>query len=71
MNLKKVNSSMVYAIGYDSKSKTLEIVFQSGKTWIYEEVPKKVYKELVNASSIGSYMRSNIIGFYAAYPIKG
>jgi hypothetical protein len=26
MNLKKVNSSVVYAIGYDPKTKTLEVV---------------------------------------------
>jgi len=44
MNLKKVNSSMVYAIGYDSKSKTLEVVFGSGKAWAYEEVPKRFTK---------------------------
>jgi hypothetical protein len=69
MNLKKVNSSMVYAIGYDSKSKTLEIIFRSGKTWIYQEVPNEVYKELVDAPSIGSYMRSNIIDCYPSYPI--
>ncbi|MBS3905832.1 MAG: KTSC domain-containing protein [Syntrophaceae bacterium] len=31
MNLKKVNSSMIYAIGYDLNSKTLEVVFRSGK----------------------------------------
>ena len=70
MDLKKVNSSMVYAIGYAAKSKTLEVVFRSGKTWVYEEVPKRVYQELLRSESIGSYMRENIIDCYSSYPIR-
>ena len=70
MNLKRVNSSMVYAIGYDPKSKTLEVVFRSGKAWVYEEVPKKVYQELLKSESIGSYMHENIIDCYLSYPIR-
>lgn len=61
---------MVYAIGYDSKSKTLEVVFRSGKAWVYEEVPKKVYQELLKSKSIGSYIRENIIDCYQSYPIR-
>ena len=70
MNLKKVDSSMVYAVGYDPKSKSLEVVFNSGKTWIYEDVPKKVYQEIIKSSSIGSYMRECIIDCYDSYPIS-
>ena len=70
MNLKKVNSSMVYAIGYDPKLKTLEVVFRSGKAWVYEEVPKKVYQELLKSKSIGSYMRENIVDCYLSYPVR-
>ena len=70
MNLKKVNSSMIYAIGYDPGSKTLEVVFRSGKAWVYEEVPKKVYQELLQSKSIGSYMRENIVDCYPSYSIR-
>jgi len=70
MNLKKVNSSMVHAIGYDPKSKTLEVAFRSGKVWVYEEVPKKVYQELLKSESIGSYMRENIVDCYPSYSIR-
>jgi hypothetical protein len=70
MDLKKVDSGMVYAIGYDSRSKTLEVVFRSGKAWVYEEVPKKVYQELLKSESIGSYMRENIIDCYPSYTIR-
>ena len=61
---------MVYAIGYDLKSKTLEVVFRSGKAWAYKEVPKKVYQEFLKSESIGSYMRENIIDCYPSYPIR-
>lgn len=61
---------MVYEIGYNPKSKTLEVVFRSGKVWVYEEVPKKVYQELLKSESIGSYMRENIIDCYAFYSIR-
>jgi hypothetical protein len=70
MNLKKVDSSMVNAVGYDSKSRSLEVVFRSGKAWIYEDVPKKVYQELIKSTSIGSYMRECIIDCYDSYPIR-
>jgi len=35
--LTKVNSSMVYAVGYDHESKTLEVVFKRGGIWEYED----------------------------------
>ncbi len=70
MKLTKVNSSMVYAIGYDKKSQILEVVYLSGKIWRYEEIPKEIYKELIESKSIGSYMRSCIIDCYPSYPVR-
>jgi hypothetical protein len=43
MKLEPVESSMIQAAGYDEKSSTLEVVFNSGKTYRYFEVPKTVY----------------------------
>ena len=60
----------VYAVGYGPMSKTLKVVFGSGKAWVYEEVPKKVYQELLKSESIGSYMRENIIDCYPSYCIR-
>ena len=37
--------------------RTLEVVFTGGKVWVYEEVPKKVYQELLESVSIGSSKR--------------
>lgn len=60
-----VESSMIHAVGYDSKTRILEVVFNSGRTYCYEGVPPKVYKELLAADSKGSYMRSEIIDMYS------
>lgn len=64
MKLTTVESSMIHAVGYDSKTRVLEVVFNSGRTYCYEEVPPKVYKELMAAESKGSYMRDAIIDVY-------
>ena len=61
---------MVYAVGYDPKVKNLEVVFTSGKTWVYEDVPRKVYQEMIKSSSIGSYMREFIIDCYDSYQLR-
>jgi KTSC domain-containing protein len=66
-----VESSMIHAVGYDSGTKILEVVFNSGRTYCYEGVPLKVYKELMAADSKGRYMRSEIVGAYPDYPISG
>jgi hypothetical protein len=64
MKLTTVESSMIHAVGYDSKTRTLEVVFNSGQTYVYEGVPPKVYKGLLAAGSKGSYMRNEIIDCY-------
>ena len=60
---------MLYAVGYDKDKKELEVVFRSGKIWVYEDVPKDVYKELLESSSIGSFMRDSIIDCYSDYQL--
>lgn len=69
MKLTTVESSMIHAVGYDSKTRMLEVVFNSGRTYCYEGVPPKVYKELLAAGSKGQYMRAEIIGVYPDYPL--
>ena len=60
---------MVYAVGYDEKNKTMEVVFRKGDIWQYFDVPKRIHDELICACSIGSYMRNEIIDCYEAQQI--
>ena len=53
MKLEPVESSTIQSAGYDEESYTLELVFNSGKTYRYFEVPKTVYLELMESDSKG------------------
>jgi len=41
MELVTVESSMIHAIGYDKQKRILEIVFNTGRTYQYLDVPPK------------------------------
>lgn len=71
MKLTTVESSMIHAVGYDRRSRTLEVVFNSGRTYCYEEVPPSEYKGLIEAQSKGQYMKYNILDMYPCYQLKG
>ena len=64
MDLIKVDSSMIYAIGYDEQQQVLEVVFKRTGVYRYRNVPKDVYEGLLKSSSKGSYMRDMIIDMY-------
>ena len=64
MKLTTVDSSMIQAVGYDPETRTMEVVFNSGETYVYEAVPPEEYEGLLAAGSKGAYMRANVIGFY-------
>ena len=64
MELIKVDSSMIYAFGYDEEQQVLEVVYKRNGVYRYRDVPKQVYEGLLNASSKGSYMRDQIIDMY-------
>ena len=64
MKLKPVDSEMLEAVGYDAKSRVLEVIFNSGGRYRYKEVPPFEYDGLMRADSIGQYMHKRIIGRY-------
>ena len=64
MKLKKVESDMLEAVGYDARLRLLEVIFNKGGTYRYKEVPAFEYDGLMNAESIGKYMHKRIIGRY-------
>ena len=70
MQLNTVESSMLYAVGYNSKTHTLEVVFNSGGIYQYYDVPPDEYKGLMEAESKGRYMHECIIDVYPWAQIK-
>ena len=70
MNLIKVDSSMIYAVGYDEKEQILEVVFTRTGVYRYRDVPKDIYDGLMESDSKGSYMRSMVIDSYPAEHLR-
>ncbi|MBW7995371.1 MAG: KTSC domain-containing protein [Candidatus Glassbacteria bacterium] len=56
-----LQSSSVKEAEYDQVAKTLLIVFVSGATYTYQNVPQSVYNGLLAADSAGKYLLQNVI----------
>ncbi len=69
MELVAVESSMIHAIGYDKEKRMLEIVFNSGRTYQYGDVPPEVYEGLLKAESKGQYFLANIRELYPYWQV--
>jgi len=60
-----VSSSNLRSVGYDPKTRVLEIEFHSGGIYQYSGVPESEYNALMNATSKGSYFAHNIKNNYS------
>lgn len=56
MLLVPVQSTDVYAIGYEPLTGELQIQFQSGRIYSYPNFPPMMYAMFVNAPSKGSFV---------------
>jgi KTSC domain len=59
-----IESSMMSFAHYDEVAAELHVVFSSGKAYVYYGVPRKVYDELMTASSAGGYFNSKVRNRY-------
>jgi hypothetical protein len=55
MEMYRVESSAMRAVGYDSGTRRMRIIFAQGNTHDYCEVPREVFENLVSAESKGIY----------------
>ena len=60
MERKKVSSSQIRSVGYDSGSQVLEVEMSDGTVWQYARVPSEAHRRLMAAPTIASYYRDNI-----------
>ena len=70
MKREAVDSSMISSVGYSAETKELEVDFQSGKAYVYKDVPKEEYEGLMAASSKGQYMLGHIIDMYPTSQVR-
>ena len=60
MERKRVNSSKIRAVGYDSKSRVLEVELRDGAVIAYSGVSQEVHRQFMNAPSPTSYYEDKI-----------
>ncbi len=60
VNLVSVESSNLDKVGYDDFTNDLYVQFKSSGLYVYYNVPKEVYNELLSAESKGKYHNKNI-----------
>ena len=70
IELQKVKSSNVAAIGYDTDMSVLLIEYMDGAQTAYVEVDRFHFKNILNSCSIGAYLRTRICGNYKYFRIK-
>lgn len=49
------NSSMLVNANYDIETKEMTVTFTNGKSYIYSDVDRRSFEELIGAKSAGKY----------------
>ena len=70
MDRKRINSSAIRSVGYDARSRVLEIELSSGSIYQYSGVADEVHRRLMSSPSAGSYFRDNIEESFTAKRIR-
>jgi hypothetical protein len=70
MERKRVSASNIRSVGFDSRSRVLEIEFSDGSIIQYSGVSDEVHRRFVNSPSPGSYYRDQIEESFTAKRIR-
>lgn len=55
-----VESSAIASVGYDARTRTLEVEFVGGGVYRYLGVPPREHETLLRADSLGAYVNRSI-----------
>ncbi len=69
-NFKKVVSSNIEAVSYDTKTMKLLIKFKGGNVYSYQDVSQDVCNNFMTSKSIGSYFYHHIKGKYQSEKVE-
>lgn len=64
MRRRSVASTNLAAVGYDAKTRTLEIEFVNGRVYQYYDVPNNMHDRLMQAPSKGQFFNAHIRNNY-------
>ena len=66
MERKPINSSKIRAVGYDPKTRVLEVELRDGAVIAYGGVSQEVHRQFMNAPSPTSYYEDKIADEFSA-----
>lgn len=67
MEMTRVRSSAIRAVGYDQSTRRMRITFEQGHSYDFCGVPIHVYDGLMRASSKGAYYNDHIRDRYQCF----
>lgn len=71
MEMKKVNSGKLRAIGYDAGARLLQVELDDGRTLQYNGVGEETWRRLSTSGAAWSFYRDNIEEEFAAKRVSG
>jgi len=66
MEMKKINSGRLRAIGYDARARMLQVQLDDGSTLQYGGVGEGTWRSLSSSGAAWSYYRDNIVDEFTA-----
>jgi KTSC domain len=70
MDRKAISSEKIKSVGYDERTRTLEVEFRDGSVKQYANVSREIQRKLMSVSSIGSFFADNIEEAFTAKRIR-
>jgi len=70
MEMEKVNTGKLRAIGYDDSKRTLRVELDGGNALEYANVGVSIWRQLQRSGNQWSYYRDNIEEEYSAQPVS-
>jgi hypothetical protein len=71
MDMKKINSGRLRAIGYDGRRRVLQVQLDDGSTLQYGGVGENACRRLANSGAAWSFYRDNIEEEFTAKRVSG
>ena len=71
MEMKKINSGKLRAIGYDARARILQVQLDNGDTLQYSGVGEDIWRRLSSSGAAWSFYRDNIEEEFSAKKVSG
>ena len=71
MEMKKINSGKLRAIGYDARSRMLQVQLDNGCTLQYSDVGEDIWRRLSSSGAAWSFYRDNIEEQFTVKQVSG